>query len=529
MTNNEQYYPTPANLIERLLDKINFSHVKNILEPSAGTGHIIDAIEKLYSRQRSYEIQCIEVNKERQATLKGKGYKIIWDDFLTFNTLFQYSTIVMNPPFADGAQHLLKALSICAPGGQIACILNADTLKKPFSMQRQTLVRRLHEQEDCSIEYVKGAFENAEHQTEVEIALVYVKKNTAKKSCAILEDFKRSIFTKQQHTGIKAMTRCGTTNQMLDYYQAETRAALKLYDELSNYNSVALQDEKDPYSLEHVFNIQINGFAGGQASNDRNAIIRKLNYKYWKMLLYSKELSILMTNDLQSAYQHRLQEMADFEFNERNILQMKYELSQNLLSSMDDAIMKVWDNFTCRFAWTTYSQTIHFYDGWTTNKAFKCNKKVIIPLNAFNEWSGRLSVDSHQVKSELIDIEKVMNYLDSGRTEDFNLGAVLSRSQKECQIKNIDTKFFTITMYKKGTCHLIFKDMNLLKKLNLYAGRKNNWLPDNYGKKCYQDLTDKERVIVDSFEGKESYDDTVSNQAFYLPETLQLPAISAAS
>lgn len=39
MTNNEQYYPTPANLIERLLDKINFSHINNILKPSAGTGH----------------------------------------------------------------------------------------------------------------------------------------------------------------------------------------------------------------------------------------------------------------------------------------------------------------------------------------------------------------------------------------------------------------------------------------------------------------------------------------------------------
>ena len=529
MTNTEQYYPTPESLLKKLLDKMDFRYVNNILDPSAGTGHIAKFIEKEFCRRRSYEIQCIEVNKERQATLRGHGYKVIWDDFLTFNTLFQYSAIVMNPPFADGARHLLKALSICAPGGQIACILNAETLKNHYSMQRQTLLRRLHEQENCSIEYVKGAFEDAEHPADVEIALVYVKKKPSASCCNILGDFKRSIFTKQQNIGSWAMTRCGATNQLLDYYQAEIRAALKLYDEILNYNRLCLQDQKDPYPSEYVFDIKINGFAGSKASDDRNAIVRKLNYKYWKILLYSKELSKLMTNDLHYAYQSRLQEMADFEFNERNILQMKYELSQNLLSSMEEAIMKVWDTFTCRFAWSNYSQTVHFYDGWTTNKAFKCNKKVIIPLNAFNEWSGQLSLDNYQVQRALLDIEKVMNYLDSGRTADFNLGEVLAQAQKDCQTKNIDTKFFTITIYKKGTCHLVFKDLNLLKKFNLYAGRKNHWLPDSYGKKYYQDLTDKERFLVDSFEGKESYEDTVLNHNFYLPESLQLPALSAAS
>ena len=49
------------------------------------------------------------------------------------------------------------------------------------------------------------------------------------------------------------------------------------------------------------------------------------------------------------------------------------------------------------------------------NKAFKCNRKVIIPLYAFsklwNEW------DVTGIKETLSDIEKAMNYLDCGRTE----------------------------------------------------------------------------------------------------------------
>ncbi|MBR6901368.1 MAG: DUF4942 domain-containing protein, partial [Synergistaceae bacterium] len=36
-------------------------------------------------------------------------------------------------------------------------------------------------------------------------------------------------------------------------------------------------------------------------------------------------------------------------------------------------------------------------------------------------------------------------------------------------------------LYKKGTCHLKFKDMDLLKKFNIYCGKKSNMLPDDYG------------------------------------------------
>ena len=64
---------------------------------------------------------------------------------------------------------------------------------------------------------------------------------------------------------------------------------------------------------------------------------------------------------------------------------------------------------------------------------------------------------------------------------------ILKRVQETGQTENIDTKFFTVTFYKKGTCHLVFKDMELLKKFNLYAGRKLNFLPGDYGKKAYED------------------------------------------
>ena len=43
---NADLYPTPENLIRKMVNKVKWNSVKNILEPSAGLGHIVDYINK---------------------------------------------------------------------------------------------------------------------------------------------------------------------------------------------------------------------------------------------------------------------------------------------------------------------------------------------------------------------------------------------------------------------------------------------------------------------------------------------------
>ena len=159
------------------------------------------------------------------------------------------------------------------------------------------------------------------------------------------------------------------------------------------------------------------------------------------------------------------------------------------------------------------------------------NKKVIIPLYAYDSWDLKYHPGEirfrYDAKGELADIEKAMSYLDCGRVEDADMWAKLEKAEAADQNRNIDTKYFAVTIYKKGTCHLVFKDMALLKKFNLYCGRKQNWLPDDYGRKPYSHLDDEEREIVDSFEGQKSYEDTYSHQEFYLSATSGLTMIGA--
>jgi len=43
---NKDFYPTPENLINKMLCDIDFKMIHSILEPSAGSGNIVEAIKQ---------------------------------------------------------------------------------------------------------------------------------------------------------------------------------------------------------------------------------------------------------------------------------------------------------------------------------------------------------------------------------------------------------------------------------------------------------------------------------------------------
>ncbi len=53
------------------------------------------------------------------------------------------------------------------------CILNAETLRNPYTNERKLLVRKLEEL-GASIEYLQSAFSQEEIRTEVEVAIIKV-------------------------------------------------------------------------------------------------------------------------------------------------------------------------------------------------------------------------------------------------------------------------------------------------------------------------------------------------------------------
>ena len=94
---------------------------------------------------------------------------------------------------------------------------------------------------------------------------------------------------------------------------------------------------------------------------------------------------------------------------------------------------------------------------------------------------------------------------------------VLLEAEKTGETKKLDSKYFYLTFYKKGTAHLEFKDMNLLARFNIFAAKGKNWLPPSFGKKKYKDMTEEEQKVAKSFMGtSDRYDKVVQHANYFL-------------
>ena len=174
---NEEFYPTPPELADQMLDGLEVGYRDAILEPSAGKGDLVEAIKRAlaYKRYNDDYLDTIEIDPELRHILKGKEIRVVHDDFLTFDTMLRYDWIIMNPPFSRGDAHLTKALDLLKPGGTCLCLLNAETLRNPHTKLRKALKQRLKDW-DYEKTLIPGAFKNAERQTNVDIVMIRVKR-----------------------------------------------------------------------------------------------------------------------------------------------------------------------------------------------------------------------------------------------------------------------------------------------------------------------------------------------------------------
>ena len=84
------------------------------------------------------------------------------------------------------------------------------------------------------------------------------------------------------------------------------------------------------------------------------------------------------------------------------------------------------------------------------------------------------------------------------------------------QSRGYKGNLLAVELKKKGTIHIWFTNDELLKKFNIFGCQKHGWLPNGYGKKSYKDMTKEEQDVIDSFEGKSSYENVMSNPQVYL-------------
>lgn len=227
-----------------------------------------------------------------------------------------------------------------------------------------------------------------------------------------------------------------------------------------------------------------------------------------------------MTSNLCNEYRSKVNELAAYDFSYYNIKTLQESMCKELIRGVEDCIIKLFDELSYQHAYDNeLSKNIHYYNGWKTNKSWIINKKVILPwMNAFCTYDNQFWPTHSDVWRKLSDIEKSLNYLDCGRTDvPENASYNALREAEACgNTKKIHLKFFDVTFYKKGTCHIEFRDLELLKKLNIYGSQQKGWLPPSYGKKRYSEMDPEEQQVVKEFEGEEMYAKTLANASYYI-------------
>ena len=532
---NSGFYPTPSKLAGKMLSCVDWATVFSILEPSAGKGDLADAVSRfvndtrnsrrVFIHQREPYIDCIERDSDLAALLRGKGLLVVHDDFLTFHTRKQYDLCIMNPPFDNGDEHLLHALSLMERGGQIVCLLNAETIRNPYTNRRKVLVQKLHEH-NARIEFIENAFRHAQRPTDVEIALVYVNIPTKEIPSDILSSLRRasenSTENSEQATDLAS---ADWLQNMIDGYNFEAALGEKLINEFA-----ALRPYMDPGKDhgEPLLSLKVGNRNTGNNATMLNAYLFGLRAKYWSNLLRRPELTDKMTSAMQQDYYGKVNSLSEYDFSRYNIEAVMREIAHQLSRGVEDSILDLFEQFSAKHSWyPECANNIHYYNGWATNKAHKVGMKVIIPSNGCHASWGREKLDSYRVNSLISDLERAMNYLDRGETSFHTPIGNAIRIANADYTNKADFTYFTCTFYKKGTCHIKFKPeaSRIIDRLNIFAGQKKNWLPPTYGKKHYADMTAEEQAVIDDFQGAESYEKTIADPSMLITSGSALMAL----
>ncbi len=526
MINIPNFYPTPQNLIRKMLEGINLEQICTILEPSAGKGDIVDYITNYIKsnewkfRYHKLNIDTIEIDSNLQHILKGKGYRVVHNDFLSFETFKSYDLIIMNPPFSDGDKHLLKALDLMKNGGHIVCLLNSMTIKHPFSNIRKDLMQRLDEL-NANIEFIPNAFIDAERTTAVEIALIKVNIPAEGRTSILIDELRKTEIYKQALNTTGEIIEKDFLNNIVQRYNFEMKAGLNLLNEYFAMKPYILTSFKEVYN-----NAVIELKVGGSEKEPEfwNSYIQAIRSKYWKALFNSEVFANVFTTKLRNEFHSRIDELQHYDFSLYNIYTIKTEILKGMSKSIDDTILALFEEFSHKHHWyNETSKNIHYYNGWKTNQCWKINKRVIIPLSAYSWGEFR---PNYSAGDKLKDIEKVFDYLDDGQSDHVDLEVTLKRAQEAGQTTKIPLKYFNVTFYKKGTCHIEFANPDLLKKFNLFGSQKKGWLPPSYGKADYDDMAQEEKTVIDSYEGEAEYRKVMKNKDYFLCK-VGLPLLEA--
>lgn len=172
-----QFFPTPKEIVQQMIDMVNWNNVESCLEPSFGTGNIL----KEFPLMTDITVYGCELNTDMfNKTIKEVGnlenVELFNMDFLDFNK--SVDCIIANPPFTklQSIKHFNHMVELLNPNGQLVCILPYGDYDKNSSIKLRQEFAKFVDDNNCEVVYLdNGDFK--ESGTMVKTIIVkYVKK-----------------------------------------------------------------------------------------------------------------------------------------------------------------------------------------------------------------------------------------------------------------------------------------------------------------------------------------------------------------
>lgn len=473
-----EFFPTPSVVIEKMMEPYSLGWRSNgkltigaILEPSAGKGDILDYLKERNPHRKFY---AIEKNPDLVSVLRGKGYSVIGEDFLDYELDRQVDLIVMNPPFSVGAKHLLHAWKVLEHG-EIVCLLNADTVRNPYSQERKLLGNII--EAFGSVEYIGAAFQDAERTTPVEVAIVRLSKVAAEDPLNFDFSYEGSETEANPFLDVStpdAGSELMRPNRIAAYVRQYNEGVAGFVELLKAKEKIGffLGGVVDEYKLAGYIKEALEMPNKTRAYEQFRTSLRR---GVWEHILQRVGVQKYLTYDLQQKFGKFVELHGDMALSEANISSVLQTILLNTDGIMKQCVVGVFDMFT-RY----YKENRCHTEGWKTNRSWKVNKKVILPHCVELTWGGDRFKFNYSYCERVVDIDKAMCYISGKALESVvTIQQALETEWKgECS-GACESEFFTIRYYQKGTIHLKFKDEQLWERFNLVACENKNWIGDD--------------------------------------------------
>jgi hypothetical protein len=475
-----QFYVTPLELAARVWEKFEDRDFARVLDAFAGTGALAAAVPT-WSRSygsRDVKIDAIELDGAKHPLLRELGLQIVGLDFFAFEGGEIYSHVVLNPPFAFGARAVLGAWDMLWEG-EIVAILNAETIRNPYSAERQRLARLIEEY--GSVEIIANAFKGAtvEREAEVDCALVHLKKPA---ECA--RDWIGDLLAKMEtdphrESGIELPTELALPRSFVETQCAAFRAAVKAMREAARTSAVAAH-----YSSRIGKTMaEQNGDKGSKVAPDMRKALEtgytELKDRAWTSVLRSTETLTRLSQKVQKQAESRFEDIKRLDFTEQNIYGFLLGLVESQPEMQLDMACDVFDTITRH-----HTENTVFYRGWKSNdKHHRGARRIrtsrfIIPGHGDSYGLSRHSPRWETVQ-QLADFDKVFALMDGKRKPEVGLVDVFqSEWARLLDGERVPCSYFDVRFYRGvGTIHFFARSKELVDRLNRTVGRHREWLP----------------------------------------------------